>query len=593
MFALNRKFNFLDSYRVPLEVAPGWSMLYMAATAAGAVAPSLRVVAVAQFVAAVQEQSGKLLPPILFMFATLAAERLMNAVQRWIKIKLEAVFRLKIRGAYFDRMATLRYEHIESNRVQELIRRIFMYIGSETDALDEVMIWAFKTGMSLIEIIIRLGTLLAVVIGYSPLIGIAVTVLSAPVLYRRYKEGSLIYNQEGSYRKNSMASANLGKALLLRDWKEERFLFSFSETLNRKWVDNFRIIAENMKKINSREQANIAVSMLAGTFLNAAGIIAAAYLISIGKLSLPAMVALTSALVTLSALLLGDETIVLTEDVADFRERFKDLTTFATLSSTEDTGTAEAPAHFESLVFRNVRFRYPGSENYILDGLNLTVERGKHYAFVGVNGAGKTTITKLILGLYDSYEGEILLNGRELREYTLESRRKLFSTVFQDFVHYEIPLDENIRLGNDDVSDAEVLEALKTVGLSEKVETLENGAKTLLGKLRPGGIDLSGGEWQRIAMARSAVSHGQVKILDEPTAALDPIAESQVYRNFGNLSRGSTTIFISHRLGSTRLADVIYVLDAGKVVECGSHEALMELHGIYYEMFDSQRSWYL
>jgi len=223
------------------------------------------------------------------------------------------------------------------------------------------------------------------------------------------------------------------------------------------------------------------------------------------------------------------------------------------------------------------------------------LEAGKHYAFVGKNGAGKTTITKLLTGLYTEYEGEILINGKELREYPVSTVKALFSVVYQDFAKYYIPLKDNIKLG--DVSGKNTEEKIPDIltkgGLEELVSELKDGIDTPLGKILENGQDISGGQWQRIALARSLISRAPVKMLDEPTAALDPISESRVYGEFENLMKGKTTVFISHRLGSTKLADEILVIDDGMIIERGTHDELMDDEGQYAQMFEAQRGWYL
>ncbi|MCL2753618.1 MAG: ATP-binding cassette domain-containing protein, partial [Defluviitaleaceae bacterium] len=240
------------------------------------------------------------------------------------------------------------------------------------------------------------------------------------------------------------------------------------------------------------------------------------------------------------------------------------------------------------------RFKYPTSENYTLDGLSLKLEKGKHYAVVGANGAGKTTITKLLTGLYDEYEGEILLNGKELRTFEASAVKSMFSVVYQDFARYQISMAQNIAIGDAarDIAEENIKRVASKIELNETIADLKDGINTPLGKIIEGGADLSGGQWQKIAIARSLISRAPIKILDEPTAALDPIAESRVYGEFEELMRGKTTIFISHRLGSTKLADEILVIKDGAIAENGSHNELMKLGGIYAEMFEAQRKWY-
>lgn len=277
----------------------------------------------------------------------------------------------------------------------------------------------------------------------------------------------------------------------------------------------------------------------------------------------------------------------------------KDLRDFAALEEVEGAVDCpdKDPVEFKSLEFKKVSFCYPGTSTYILKNANMKLEAGGHYAFVGVNGAGKTTITKLITGLYDNYEGEILLNGKNLRTYTQGQLKAMFCGVYQDFAKYNLTIKENIGIGHINAMGTEETvkqteHILKALGLYETFSIFPKGLDTPLGKVLEGGVDISGGQWQRLAMARTLINPAPVLILDEPTAALDPISESKLYEQFGDVSKGKTSIFISHRLGSTKLADKIFVLDDGQVIEEDSHEVLMTKQGVYANMYDSQRSWY-
>jgi ATP-binding cassette subfamily B protein len=282
-------------------------------------------------------------------------------------------------------------------------------------------------------------------------------------------------------------------------------------------------------------------------------------------------------------------------EISRNREYLKDLTEFMKLDEYGDAAAKpEKNMSFNVIEFKNVSFTYPETEKIILDKISFTIENGRHYSFVGVNGAGKTTITKLITGLYNNFEGEIIIDGRSIRDLTQAEIKGLSSVVYQDFAKYYISLYDNVAIADLDnpTNRKDVENAVELTGLSDTVAKLKDGLDTPLGKILENGVDISGGEWQRVAMARSVLSPAPLKILDEPTAALDPIGESMVYRNFERISKGMTTIFISHRLGSTKLADIIYVLSDGKIIESGSHSALMAEKGVYCEMFNSQAEWY-
>lgn len=244
--------------------------------------------------------------------------------------------------------------------------------------------------------------------------------------------------------------------------------------------------------------------------------------------------------------------------------------------------------------FENVSFKYPGHDNYVLKNVNLTIKNGAKLAVVGVNGAGKTTFIKLMMKLYEPSEGRIRLNDVDIKEYNREEYFKLFSPVFQNVECFAMPIYQNISFAEEDKTDMnKINEVLEQSGLSEKINSYEKGIHTNLLKIfDKEGIDLSGGEKQRLAMARALYKDGKVIILDEPTAALDALAEDRMYREFENMIHGKTAVFISHRLGSTRFCDKIAMFEDGTIVEEGTHEELMAKNGKYAYMFGIQSQYY-
>ncbi len=242
--------------------------------------------------------------------------------------------------------------------------------------------------------------------------------------------------------------------------------------------------------------------------------------------------------------------------------------------------------------FRNVSFTYPNTDVKVLDGINITVGQGEHLSVVGLNGAGKTTFVKLMCRLYDPTEGEILLDGVNIKEYDYGEYMALFSPVFQDFKLFAFSIRENIAL-NGECDSAELEKLTEQVGIADKIKTLEKGADTLLFKaFDENGIEPSGGEQQKIAIARALYKKSPIVILDEPTAALDPVAEYDIYRQFSTLIGGKTAIYISHRLSSCKFCDRIAVFSGGRIKELGTHDELAAAGGVYAEMFAAQAQYY-
>jgi len=242
------------------------------------------------------------------------------------------------------------------------------------------------------------------------------------------------------------------------------------------------------------------------------------------------------------------------------------------------------------IVFDQVSFQYPGDLKPVLEDINLTIRPGEHIALVGENGAGKTTLVKLLCRLYDPTSGAITLDGVDIRDYSTKQLRRNISVVFQDFARYQLTARENIWLGNIDVppNGKRLGAAVSKAGADGVISQLANGYDTILGKWFEGGQELSAGEWQKIAIARAFLHDGQIIVLDEPGSALDPKAEYEIFEQFHQLVKGKTAVLISHRLATVKMANRIYVLKTGRIVEFGTHNELLRQRGAYAWMFETQ-----
>jgi len=248
----------------------------------------------------------------------------------------------------------------------------------------------------------------------------------------------------------------------------------------------------------------------------------------------------------------------------------------------------------DGFAFENVGFRYPGAERWAVRGLTFKLRAGEILALVGENGAGKTTLVKLLARLYDPDEGRILLDGVDLREYDLFTLRANIGVIFQDFVRYHFTAADNIAVGRIEARDdrARIVAAAERSLADEVIRKLPQGYDQIIGKRFRTGVDLSGGEWQKIAIARAYMRDAQLLILDEPTAALDARSEFEVFKRFKELSQGKTVVLISHRFSSVRMADRIVVLMDGSVEAMGTHADLLEQRGRYAELFELQAAGY-
>jgi ATP-binding cassette subfamily B protein len=248
----------------------------------------------------------------------------------------------------------------------------------------------------------------------------------------------------------------------------------------------------------------------------------------------------------------------------------------------------------QGIEFRHVSFRYPDQDTWTLRHINLHIKPGESLALVGANGAGKTTLIKLLTRLYDPTEGGIFLDGTDLREYAIDDLRAVIGVIFQDFMRYHTTARENVGFGQFDAMDNEqrIWDASERGGADEVIAQLPDGYETILGRWFDGGRELSGGQWQKIALGRAFMRDSEILVLDEPTAALDAEREYEIFQRFRELTRGKTAILISHRFSTVRMADRIAVLKQGELIELGTHQTLLEQNGDYARLFNLQAAGY-
>ena len=529
-----------------------------------------------------------ILAPIMLLTALIAYDWLSPNARNLIFTRLELQLRRILRIETLDKRSRLEYRHIESSEAWELITRVCA--SPETKLKD-----AFFNFLSAFSFLVSTISIMGILMAYAWWVGLLLVVFCAPIFYLSMKSGKKQYDAEIEASKFDRRHEYLFNVLNTRDYTDERALFGYSGKLLKSYSGFFskaRDIRVNMQmKWMARSKAP---AMLIGVVMTGVLFALLAPVVD-GRMSPGVYIALVGAINTMT-FGFSWQLSSITDSLAKANEYLKDYEKFQNLSET-DGATAEPRwgVRFDSLEFRSVSFAYPGAERAILKNVSFLIENGRHYAFVGANGAGKTTITKLICGLYDNYTGEILVDGEDIRSFPQTKRKALVSCVFQDFARYQISLYDNIAIGciGAGSQDESVARAAAAVALGGVSDALPEGLNTKLGKIYEDGTDISGGQWQRAALARAIASPAPLRILDEPTAALDPMAESAIYSQFEELSRGVTTIFISHRLASAKLADVIYVIDGGAVAETGGHEELMARGGLYAEMFESQRGWYI
>jgi ATP-binding cassette subfamily B protein len=365
------------------------------------------------------------------------------------------------------------------------------------------------------------------------------------------------------------------------------------------FVDRFRGLSQTIFDQNvdlSRRR------MVAGAFLSLLGTLgyytAYAYVLwrtIHGALTIGALTVLTSAIVQASSNI--QQIFVNSSGIADQALFLTDLIAFFHMEPVVRSKPSALPVPRpirQGFEFRNVSFTYPGTERRVLKNFNFHLRPGERVAMIGENGQGKTTIVKLITRLYDPTEGQVLLDGVDLREYNLEDLCHEIGVIFQDFMRYELPARENIAIGRiEERNDLGRIQTAAHLSLADEViARLPHGYEQQLGRRFEDGVDLSGGEWQRLALARAYLRDAQLLVLDEPTSALDARSEMEVFERFAELTAGKMALLISHRFSTVKMADRIVVLSGGVLVEEGTHAELMRQGGLYAEMFEMQAASY-
>lgn len=498
-------------------------------------------------------------------------------------------YRMKLEPQIYEKVSKIRYEEFEDSAIVEKLNRVLdnpaKHITSSFCILLEIISGAVGT-IGVMAIIVKVGIIY--------ILGIAMLMLVLFFLFQQIgKIKSSVYRarMELTRRENYLSGLLFDRELAM-----EKKLFHYTDYIQEKIEEE---IFQNEKPLRWKLWQSRLMTAAYDYFVYLFS--ASAYLFFLvpllqGKMEVGLYIAIIPALQKigkyfvklidrdLSSIKANENFCKELGEIFQLEEQYYKNTNCPIINNSKE--------YFSVITFKNVTYCYPNAESPVLEKLNLELEQGHHYALVGKNGAGKTTLIKLLLGLYTPQEGEILIDGKNIEEFSFKELQSLFSVIFQDFGRYAISVQDNIKMGMEDESRLE--EACAFAGIKEDIEALSEKYHTNLGRLKENSLDLSGGQWQKLAVARMFYNQKPFFILDEPTSALDPISESELYTNYANsLKKTSTALFVSHRLGSTMLADKILVLEGGKIKEMGSHQELMRQNGIYAEMFSAQRGLYV
>lgn len=495
------------------------------------------------------------------------------------------------RGQLLEKCAKIEYQHIENSNSWDFLFRVL-------EKPEETILDNFNAFCRLSAILISISGIMLVIIVQIWWVPIIIISCCAPVFYFSIKSGKANYKAKCDTAELNRKADYYSEVLSSRDYVDERSIFSYTSKVNQEYREIY--LKSIHMQINTKFRWFIRTK-LGGVFTALASLIVILVLLNPavnGVISIGMFISIVNAVLSLTWKLSWELSAII-DTIVSGLEYAKELHRFMLLNET--TGALECPviqSKIETIEFINVSFAYPDTDIQILNNLSFLLEHGKHYAFVGANGAGKSSVVKLLTGLYKNYSGQIMINKRELRDYSLAELKGFFSAVYQDFAKHEFTLKENILIGNLSLSSSDednklINNALIMAEMDEFVETLPDKMDTNLGKIHDNGVDISDGQWQRLAIARAIISPAPVRILDEPTASLDPLSENRIYELFSKISHSALTIFISHRLASTKIADEILVFENGAITEKGNFEDLLAQKGLYWKMFEEQRSWYL
>lgn len=586
--------NSIDYFKILLKYAPKQAAIIAALNLIDGLCPIVIVVYTTRFIdlaldaASTGAINGQIYVSVAALILFTGYTLIMPVLQKMASEKAKLNLKQGFGVVLIEKCAKLEYRYIEDAESWDLISRVLdkseETIVNNYTAINQV----FATGISVAGVL----SIIATQVWWASVI---IILCCVPLFYLSIKSGKANYKAKVDSAEQDRRCEYISEILTGRDHIDERSLFGYTQKINEEYSETFR--ASFRIKTITRFRWFVKTSF-GGIFTAIASLVVILVLLKpvmSGIISPGLFISLVNAILSLTGSLSWGLSYKI-DTIVSGLEYIKDIRQLMAYEEREEAlAKPAAQRDLINIEFKNVSFTYPGTELQILRNVSFILEKGKHYAFVGANGAGKTTIIKLLTGLYTNYEGEIFINNRELRNYSYGELKGFFSAVYQDFAKHEFTFGENITIGDlEAVSGYEekVVSAIRLTGLEEALLNLPKGLETNLGKIHSDGIDLSEGQWQRLAMARAIFSPAPVRILDEPTAALDPLSENKMYNLFGSISRSAMTIFISHRMASTKIADEILVFNEGILVERGDFDALMKQQGLYHEMFEQQRSWY-
>lgn len=593
MVAKKNSYNMIDYIYVGISNAPGSFFVIAIHTLINSLMPAYQTFAMAKFISIATDIFYKkrefvdIYIPLWMIVGYILYSKMIPSLIEIVKKQAHNKVSVAVSIALVEKYARLKYKHIEDPKTMDLINRIM-------DGADDTFYSGITNILNSVAAGISVISLLSIVMTSSIVSGLLIVAICIPLFIWSVKLGESNY-EIGKETKNIQRRYNyLREVLTERDYAEERILFGYSKKL----INQFKKLFDKAFYVYKKMEAKRYAQMKSGSFVTLliVFVIAVVLMPGLGKgtMEVGIYIALINAFLSLVQQMSWQFAEIMYENTRN-REYIKEFSIYMNLVEKEDALAAKENENkflLQNIEFKKVSFAYPGTNQYILRDCSFYLDKDKSYAFVGENGSGKTTIVKLLCGMYDEYEGEILVNGKDIRLLPYGILKKLISVVFQDYAKYYERVEDNIKYGNAN-KEVDKKEICDKLGLLQDIHSLDKGMSTMLGHVFEDGVDLSEGQWQKLAIARAIYAESDLTILDEPTASLDPIAESNVYDIYRRINKSKFTIYITHRLGAAKNVDEILVLKNGKIEEKGSHKYLMDIqNGLYSEMFNRQKKWY-
>ncbi len=533
-----------------------------------------------------EEALRRMLGLLLLQIGIIAVGNVIGTVQSATRELLGDGLQNRISRRILAKANQLDLAQFEDSKSYDMLQNAYREVGSRP-------LGVFTQIIALGQSLVTLGSVSALMVQLGPLIVPLVLLASVPAVVTQSRFGTEGYRMIRRQAADARRQNYLGNLMTNDQMVKEIRLFGFGDYLMEQWQTYYLGFRRQLVSLISRRSGwGLLASLVSTGMVGAATVMvlrrAAAGALTVGDFGL-FLQGINQLQSQFSTLLSGVTGVYM--NLLYMRNLFE----FLELPSPDHEAGEQWEGRIDSLEFKDVYFRYPLTERDVLRGVSFRVERGQTLALVGENGAGKSTIVKLMTGLYRPTRGQVLVNGQDAAGFSPSSLRREMSTVFQDFGQYQMTVRENIAIGRIEAaaSDAEVERAAHQAGADGFIEELPAGYDNMLGRWFEGGRQLSGGQWQRIALARLYFRGGSVLVFDEPTSALDADAEFEVIESLRAQAQGRITVIVSHRFSTVRMAERIVVLQDGEIIENGSHDELLEYSGVYARMFLRQARGYL